>query len=652
MFSTIDAEADFNREVVAPLFWGLPQFPYNLIYGQWGAFKAFLVNHGVPEGAIPHYDPEQAPKTFERLKESDFVIQAIMAYVLREISFYIRQYERIYLEDTEWQAVKCFLALTQRYFDPQWQRDFDIAGASRFDEMANVFEGACGPLLNAACQRLEYFYRTETTREARHRRRVPSTSNQRSPDATSHDVVTEEVILKEEFVERLYKAVTDHPQVKSLIDQVNLKLQQDNRQLRVELAEKHKGLFAVGETEIDLRNILLKIFSAIKPEAELLLTFMISKIQPNRVNIIELNYERGLAEFELALMIEEGGLSEMIHEAITDCNPDTTFPKVVVVCSLLLEELLGKQVNIYFNRRGEVVIEIPEIDERNSKSLAMALRRRIEEAVVQEGKRGVETQGEEDDEAQLLVRLGSNVEQEAETLWRVSQVDDIPPDDEDTSPLEDESIEDALKAISQRFSQERQRRVAAGFPALRSAPEGGNPAPGESPSPLEGGARARALASTAVDPNKLADLEARFARTEHPSWSLDGEAVSLESSREGSNDFTGSSIDPHRGIVTTLSAREVTKVLLAGLRHSSASRQPVEGRFFELLEDLATEHCGQSLAQLFPELSPVLRQKPTYNAFKALYDIRRQRRSGGDYNAVDALLDGALVASSALKIAP
>ncbi len=615
-----DANARFNREVLAPLFAGLPQFPYNMVYGDWGAFRSFLQQRGVPDYQIPQTSPQREEANLlahpEGVREDDFFIQVLLAYVLREISQYIRQHGRIYLDDTEWQAVKCFLQVSQRHFAVKFRGGLDIQAASRFQAIGGAFEGGHSLVLNGAVQRLDFFYRTEIAREARYRLSEQAAkpvehANRRGEFADGPR--KEEIVVNEEFVGRVYKAVLHHPQLRNLIEQVNIRLQPERRQLDIALEREEQGVFAVGQTKIDLRNVLLRIFSAMKPEAELLLNFLVSKVQPNRVNIIELNYERGLAEFELGVMLDEGQVSQELHRAIIDCNTDTTFPALIAVCSALLEEILGKKVQVYLNRRGEVVVELPEIEERHTKNLAATLRRKIEDAVLQEGIRQKETE-EVDPEALHLQSLGQALESEAEQRWRDEQRAIHNHSELVDAPIDAPELDQVLSEIPiDAPSEETDPFLSTLAERLRQASPAKMP-PSTTPDALSvAGSRERRLAETEAKiqqtltqlppvaaQESVFDRQARLAAIEAK---LKGSDARTKTPTAAEPSGENAASPPRKPSQNSLYRALIAAMREQGVAYLNADRETQARLFLLILDRVSRQQYGRPSSQLIPEIS-------------------------------------------------
>lgn len=649
----------FTSKVLLPLFQGIPQYPYSLVYENWAAYKKYLLNWGIPESRLPRPSPNFRPtKSIDKIKEVDFLIQVIIGDVLRKVSLGMKRAGLVSLQGTEKHAVRILLSLADEFFpfrNPQISHDQDRYRVDNFERLAELITGEHARLLVGACQRLAFFYKRETERERRQGKKgrdiKPTASSSSKPDESST-----QLILKEEFVGRLHKAINQHPVLQDMISQMNLKQGNDNDKdaLAIELNDEERGIFSVGKTDIDLRSVLLRIFVALKPEAELLLRLMISKIQPDRVNLIEIHYDAGLAEFEVAMMLEDGDISEDVHRAIYDCNTSTTFPKVVVVCSSILEEILGKKVNISFNRRGDVTIEVPEIEEVQSRNLAVALRKKIEEALHRQTMGGAP---DDDPEVVQLKEIGRALESEFDKQ-----------EDEEATPKESQPVAEvdalldedlmraaqAINAEQQKLAKTRPPRPAPAedsaqeepvddpFSALRTREVA--PLPEPTPEYRRGGA--------AIDGDdlaaQLADLDMDSPRDDNEQMITIDDDTSSTGGRY-TDDASYFSRSRHPGAFLT--PREVTMAILSDVRSkgfSGRSSDDLARAFIEVLDKVARDYCGQGLEKICPGVTQL---DNIFDIARQLNEVIDKRRYGREpEGAIDALLSGAILASSSLKL--
>lgn len=667
----------FYSEVLEPLFQAEPSYPYSLVFDEWAHYRQLLIDAGISDFRIPRLtEKTPQPPTKIEIKEIDFLIQVIVAQVLRDVSLNLKKTASNTVTGTEAYAMSCFLVLAERYFATG--SSVGSVQVSSFEKLADRMTGNYAQILNWACQRLGFFYKTQRSREQQRLKTILTPAA--TPAAPAVDqrstgtLPPTQVILKEEYVDRLYSAITQHTVVKDLLEKVNLRLKPDH-QVSIDVDGEGKGVFTVGKTEIDLRGLLVRIFIALKPEAELLLSFLVSKVQPNKVNLIELHYENGLAEFEVQMMLEDGLLSQQVHGAINNCSAKTTFPKIVLVCVSVLEEVLGKRVNIFFNRKGEVVVELPEIQERNVKNLAMVLRNKIEEAVQREAVKQDERSDPEMDE---LRRIGMEMELEMRKQGTHK-------DSESEATRYDKMIDsDLMRAAAAIQSQERlgmtalagadddleaqlrsyQDDIATDSRARLQAPARLEPPPPERVQTTTTTSWRAAGTASALGEDKLARLEAAFQQTEPSTASQEVMETLLGSDNPvpvpapvtGQRDLLLNSRSFYRA------PREVTMALLTGVRakNLAQSRNPLTAlenqrsdrqlvrNFLETLDEVARECCGQRLEILLPELNGI---ENFFEIAKKLNEIseRQQSRHQRD-SALDILLSGAIMASSSIQL--
>jgi len=661
----------FTSKVLLPLFQGIPQYPYNLIYDDWAAYKRFLINWGINESKIPRPSPTFKPtKAIEKIKEVDFLIQVIIGDVLRKVSMGMKRADLSSIQGTEKHAVRIFLSLADEFFpfrNPQFSQDQDRFRVDSFDRLAELITGEHARLLVGACQRLAYFYSVQTAQELRQGKKA--TSAVHAPAIKKEDEKSTQLILKEEFVGRLHKAITHHPILQNMISQVNLKKESKDEKIAIELDDEGRGIFKVGKTDIDLRSVLLRIFVALKPEAELLLRLLISKIQPDRINLIEIHYDAGLAEFEVAMMLEDGDISEDVHQAIYDCSTSTTFPKVVVVCSSILEEMLGKKVNISFNRRGDVTIEVPEIEEVQSRNLAVALRKKIEETLLKH-----ENPEEKDPEEVQLQQIGEELERQ--TQHAVSK----PPEAEapvntEVDTLIDEDLSRAaeeIQAEQERLARHRPSRPMPPSPATNDqprVPKSDNSDPFadlpirpivNEPEPVASKHRNTTTRDSEIvmfdDDSlvaRLEELDTSSPRKKNEQLiTMDDSVADSQNSQsppDRDSSYWGGRNRKHPGAFLT--PREVTMAILSDIRTkgvSMRSSQQLAIAFLEVLDKVSRDYCGQNLDKLCPGLSQSDNIFDIARQLNELIDRRRYRRE--PENAIDALLSGAILASSSIKL--
>jgi len=659
----------FTSKVLMPLFQGIPQYPYNLIYDDWAAYKQFLINWGIRESRIPRPSSTFRPtKAIEKIKEVDFLIQVIIGDVLRKVSMGMKRVGLTSIQGTEKHAVRLFLSLADEFFpfrNPQFSQDQDRYRVDSFNRLTELITtGEHARLLVGACQRLAYFYSTQTAEELRQGKKARSAPT--SGAGKKEDEKSTQLILKEEFVGRLHKAITHHPILQNMISQVNLKKQNANEQISIELEDEGRGIFTIGKNEIDLRSILLRIFVALKPEAELLLRLLISKVQPDRINLIEIHYDAGLAEFEVAMMLEDGDISEEVHQAIYDCNTTTTFPKVVVVCSSILEDILGKKVNITFNRRGDVTIEIPEIEEIQSRNLAVALRKKIEEALLRQENPERDT----DPEVVQLREIGKQLESEFEQETGKPEEQTQPSTEVDA--LIDEDLMRAaqeIQAQQQRLAQQQRQHPAAQAAAPETpAPEPDDQDPfgsirtremmDEPPAPKRDDRRPAASRDAEAEVFDDDSLSARLAELDINSLAeVNEHLITVDDDLNDTRDSPGDpgsgsgywSRTKHPGAFLT--PREVTMAILSDIRAkgvSMRSSRQLAIAFVEVLDKVARDYCGQNLDKLCPGLSQSDNIFDIARQLNEHIDRRRYRRE--PENAIDALLSGAILASSSIKL--
>ena len=699
----------FYKKVIGPLFQGEIRYPYSIIFDEWAHYRSFLVEIGVPDYQIPVLTASDRRRSEPgQVAEIDFLIQVIVADVLRQISLFMAQSRIQYIQDTEAQAVKLFLTLADRYFPVA--RDSDdrhiaIHNVERFEQLKDSIKGDFGQILNWACQRLSFFYKIQIQKERR--QQVAQSAKETVPAQTEAPRVLRKdeetstgVVLKEEFVDRLYTAVTKHPLLQEMVDTVNQKRKDTGPNFGIELDQEGKGVFSVGRSQVDLRGILARIFVAIKPEAELLLSFLISKIQPDKVNLIELHYEDGLAEFEVGIMLEEGGLSKQVHGAIKDCTVKTTFPKIVVVCAAILEEVLGAKVNISFNRKGEVMVELPEIRERSSKNLAVALRKKLEEAIYKEEAAAAENI---DPEYEELKRIGAGFE--AEALSPTPSYDVYLPDKYDQmieADLMQAAVEiqeqeagiatttakvDKSKKYADLEEQFRQfQREIATDSHEAAATEDRLPtptAPGRDETVLEPSfeQHLKSVAKADEDNAKIDKLAESFRRTK-PSKSIEEFTDALLRGKdrplaELEDGFNKSALavgnKAYRKVIEDRpfeaesrahfyrAPRDVTMAILAGVRSKSveqANRWDDRGKkrsevqmaqnFLDVLDEVALECCGAHLEALFPELIGADNFFEIAKKLNAISDRQQHRQSGKE--SFEILLSGAIMASSSIQL--
>lgn len=656
----------FTSKVLLPLFQGIPQYPYNLIYDEWAAYKQYLINWGVRESRIPRPSPTfRATKAIEKIKEVDFLIQVIIGDVLRKVSMGMKRAGLGSIQGTEKHAVRIFLSLADEFFpfrNPQFSQDQDRLRVDNFDRLAELVTGEHARLLVGACQRLAYFYSTQSAKERRQGKKGLDLSSAATVSQYDDEKSTQ-LILKEEFVGRLHKAITHHPILQSMISQVNLKKQNENERIAIELDDEGRGIFTVGKTDIDLRSILLRIFVALKPEAELLLRLLISKIQPDRINLIEIHYDAGLAEFEVAMMLEDGDISEDVHRAIYDCNTATTFPKVVVVCSAILEEILGKKVNISFNRRGDVTIEVPEIEEIQSRNLAVALRKKIEEALHKQEN----PDRNEDPEVVQLKELGQALESEFERQALKSS-DESPPVAEMDALIDEDLMREAQKihAEQQRHQDSRplnesktrsdenftrEEKQKDPFDSIRTRDTVEPPPPATASEDNHQSPRRETAVFDDDLASRIAALDTSVPHDDDQHLiTVDEELVNGNGAFGGLSHEVNQRIrEKHPGAFLT--PREVTMAILSDIRTkgvSMRSSHQLAHAFLEVLDKVARDYCGQNLDKLCPGLTD---SDNIFDIARQLNEVIDRRRFGREpENAIDALLSGAILASSSIKL--
>jgi len=580
---------NFSSDMLQLLFRGIPEFPYDLIFDEWSSFKEFLIERGIQEYLIP----KSMPVILEskgKVKEIDFVIQVIIAEVLRKVSIALKSYDFIDINDTERYAVRYFISFADEYFSFRkdlYQTTVNVHSLFNFAQLSEVIQGEYAQILKGACQRLDFIYRKDINIRKRSQskekekrifpKEIKRETSRKEKSATS--VLKEEVIVEEKFIEQVFNTISGNQNLHDMIERVNLKLDNDNK-ITLQLEEEDTGVFSLGNTKIDARSILLRISSMMKPQAKLLLRFLISKIQPDKVNLIELNYEQGMMEFEAAMMLQDGYLPKKIHGAIDDCNPDTTFPKVVAVCTNILEEVLGKEVTIWFTKRGDVVIELRELEEKKSRNLMAELINRIEHAIIQKEKLQSEKSIELDDDP--FKEIGLLVEAEAEKA-------DLEPE----SPSLD--YDDLLDAELMKLAEDIESQLT------HKETEKTEP---KSPKPVG-----------------LKSSEA-FALIE-PILS-----------------------DPHE----ITKPREITAAILAGVKRYSddhtASKQL--NTFIKILSQITRDYCGEELGIIYPDLLQADDFVDMARRLNQTIDAHRAVTLKND--AMDTLLRGALLAVNYIKL--
>ena len=704
----------FYKQVIEPLFKGEALYPYSVIFPEWAHYRSFLAEVGIPEYQIPVLTASARRQSDHvKIAEIDFLIQVIVADVLHQISEFMVQSRVRYLQDTEAHAVKLFLALADQYFpivEGGSDRRTAIYDVNGFEQLKDNIEGAHAQLLNWACRRLNFFYKVQIQKERRHReerrRQIEQPVKQAAPASVEKASLNAEastgVVLKEQFVDRLYTAVAKHPLLQEMVDTVNRKRKDPGDDLGIEIDHEGKGVFSIGRSQVDLRGILARIFVAIKPQAELLLSFLISKIQPDKVNLIELHYEDGLAEFEVGIMLEEGGISKQVHGAISECTAKTTFPKIVVVCAAILEEVLGAKVNISFNRKGEVVVELPEMRERSSKNIAVALRKKLEEAIHKEE---IASAGKLDPEYEELKRIGAGFE--AEALSPTPSYDVYLPDKYDQmieadlmraaveiqqkeagavitgkpdKPKKYADLEEQFRQFQQAIATDDQTRIATELSQsthTQAIDTAGRESTAQ-PSPQQG---SEASAKADEDNAKLNKLEESFRRTK-PSKSIEEFTESLLSGKDSR--LPDLDTDLHESMLTVgnkayrteiesrpllfearshfyRAPRDVTMAILAGVRskHVEQSRRwddrsrkrsevQMAQNFLDVLDEVALECCGAHLETLFPELIGADNFFEIARKLNAISDRQQHRQS--DDESFEILLSGAIMASSSIQL--
>ena len=694
----------FYKQVIDPLFQGEARYPYSIIFEEWAHYRSFLSEAGIPDYKIPVSTVAGRRKTeHAQIAEVDFLIQVIVAVVLRQLSAFMAQSHIQRLQDTESQAVSLFLALADRYF-PTGKESSDrrsaIHQAERFEQLKDNIEGEHAQVLNWACQRLNFFFKTQVQRERRQQAAQPVKAApapapvENTPD--DDEETSTGVVLKEQFVDRLYTAVAKHPLLQEMVDTVNQKRKDSGHNFGIELDQEGKGVFSVGRSQVDLRGILARIFVAIKPEAELLLSFLISKIQPDKVNLIELHYEDGLAEFEVGILLEEGGLSKQVHGAINDCTAKTTFPKIVVVCAAILEEVLGAKVHISFNRKGEVVVELPEMRERSSKNIAVALRKKLEEAIHKEEITAAENV---DSEYEELKRIGAGFEEEELSINKPSY--DVYLPDKYDQMIEDDLMRAAVEIQqkeagiatpdggdkSKKFAEleeqfrQFQKEIATDNRTEVTLSLGTASEQEESASKRSPAKRSESSATADEDSAKINKLEEAFHRTK-PSKSVEQFTESLLSGEDtrltelddgpkkpalavGNNAYRAAigdrSLDIETRSLFFRAPRDVTMAILAGVRSKNleqSSRWEERGKkpseiqmaqnFLDVLDEVALECCGAHLETLFPELIGADNFFEIAKKLNAISDRQQHRQAGNE--AFDILLSGAIMASSSIQL--
>jgi len=100
-----------------------------------------------------------------------------------------------------------------------------------------------------------------------------------------------------------------------------------------------------------------------------------------------------------------------------------------------------------------------------------------------------------------------------------------------------------------------------------------------------------------------------------------------------------------------LTPREVTMAILSDIRTkgvSMRSSQQLAIAFLEVLDKVSRDYCGQNLDKLCPGLSQSDNIFDIARQLNELIDRRRYRRE--PENAIDALLSGAILASSSIKL--
>ena len=577
---------NFGSDMLQLLFQGMPEFPYDLIFDEWSSFKEFLMERGIQEYLIP----KSMPVILEnkgKVKEIDFVIQVIIAEVLRKVSIALKSYDFIDINDTERYAVRYFISFSDEYFSfgedhPRTMNN--IHNLLNFSQLSEIIQGQNIQILKGACQRLDFIYKKDIN--ARRRKSVAADNKdllglkeKTSEKKSTISALKEEIIVEEKFIEQVFNTISSDQNLQDMIERVNLKLDNDNK-ITLQLEEEDTGVFSLGDTKIDARSILLRISSMMKPQAKLLLRFLISKIQPDKVNLIELNYEQGIMEFEAAMMLQDGYLPKKVHGAIDDCSPETTFPKVVAVCTNILEEVLGKEVTIWFTKRGDVVIELPEVEEKKSRNLMTELINRIEDAIIQKEKIHSEKNIESDNDP--FKEIGLLVEAEAEKA-------DLEPE----SPSLD--YDDLLDAELMKLAE---------------------------------------------------DIESQLTHKEAEKTELkSSKPVELKSS-EAFALMEPILSDPHE----ITKPREITAAILAGVKKYSddhtANKQL--NTFIKILSQITRDYCGEELGITYPDLLQADDFVDMARKLNQTIDAHRAVTLKND--AMDTLLRGALLAVNYIKL--
>ena len=683
----------FYNQVIEPLFHGEVRYPYSIIFEEWAHYRSFLIEVGVPGYKIPVSTASgQRHSEHVQVAEIDFLIQVIVADVLRQLGEFMAQSDIQHLQGTEAHAVSLFLGLSDRYF-PIGKESSDrrtaIHSVERFEQLKDNFEGGHARILNWACQRLNFFYKVQVQKECHYQ--VAQPAKEAAPAAKAvtraEPETSTEVVLKEQFVDRLYTVVAKHPLLQDMVDTVNQKRKDSGHTLGIELDQEGKGVFSIGRSQVDLRGILARIFVAIKPEAELLLSFLISKIQPDKVNLIELHYENGLAEFEVGILLEEGGISKQVHGAIEGCTAKATFPKIVVVCAAILEEVLGAKVNINFNRKGEVVVELPEIRERSSKNLAVAVRKKLEEAIHKEE---IAAADNIDPEYEELKRIGTDFEAEAVStpscdVYLPDKYDQMIEADLMRVAAEIQQKEAGVATIGKADKSKKFANLEEQFRQFQNEIAAANheQADTELTHELTNSDHPKLERSVEDDEDeaKINKLEESFRRTK-PSKSIeqftdallsgkDTQLSELDAGAQSSALAVGKkayrtviedrSVDLETRTHFYRAPRDVTMAILAGVRSKHAeqtSRWDDRGRkcsevqmaqnFLDVLDEVALECCGAHLETLFPELIGADNFFEIARKLNAISDRQQYRQSGNE--SFEILLSGAIMASSSIQL--
>lgn len=390
----------FVREVVTPLFSGRPKFPYTLIYFDWAVYKNFLTGIGVRESQIPpSVTTENAVRLQATLTEIDFLIQIILAHVFRCIGQHLDETDIGSIRESQPRAIAVFVELAVKFFGLQKELGRSPGNQSpirSFEELNDLIKSRHDQLLKGACQRLSFFYdhfsRAKTHADTRNlvfpigtkpraARPSPPSPGSDKPQAQTSDRTRagKDIKPKEQVVDHLFSMIANNGRLQTLIDEVNIR--SSSRSFRIKLSDRAKGIFVLGDDKVDLRDTFFRISEDIQPQARLLFRFLEAKMHPERPNTIEMDYEAGVGELEVSIMIDDGRYSENLRSLLRKFNESTTFLGAVSACAELLEEVLGTAVEIAFTASGDVVFEMVGLRELGSRNMAEEVVKEMEAIV-------------------------------------------------------------------------------------------------------------------------------------------------------------------------------------------------------------------------------------------------------------------------------